>query len=250
MAGLAATPGEEGDRAFLAVSALLFVASAAATVGLSATSDLPICGGGTMSMAWRPMPGQTWPGATLSFLGMWLAMTAAMMLPSLVPLLRRYRRAVGVTAGVPIDRLTALVGAGYFCAWTGAGLAAFALGTVLPQGPLAVGAVLLMAGAVQFTAWKRRALTCCRELPGWLAPDTDTAWRYGLDLGCHCIGSSAGLTAVLLVVGMMDLSAMAAVTAAITVERLAPAGYRIAQAIGIVLVGAGLVLTVQGVGLG
>ena len=56
---------------------------------------MPMPGGWTMSMAWMRMPGQTWPGAASSFLGMWVVMMVAMMLPSLVPMLLRYRRAVG-----------------------------------------------------------------------------------------------------------------------------------------------------------
>ena len=48
--------------------------------------------------------------------------------------------------------------------------------------------------------------------------------------------------AVLLVIGVMDLRVMAAVAAAITIERLAPAGERAARAIGAVVVGAGLLL--------
>jgi predicted metal-binding membrane protein len=51
--------------------------------------------------------------------------------------------------------------------------------------------------------------------------------------------------AILLVVGMMDLRAMALVTAAITAERLAPPGERVARAIGVVAVGAGMVLIVK-----
>lgn len=47
---------------------------------------------------------------------------------------------------------------------------------------------------------------------------------------------------ILLVVGVMDLRAKAVVTAAITAERLAPAGERVARAIGLVGVGAGLFL--------
>jgi predicted metal-binding membrane protein len=43
---------------------------------------------------------------------------------------------------------------------------------------------------------------------------------------------SVGLVAILLVIGVMDLRAMAVVAAAITVERLAPAGERVARAIG------------------
>jgi predicted metal-binding membrane protein len=55
---------------------------------------------------------------------------------------------------------------------------------------------------------------------------------------------------MLLVLGVMDLRVMAVVTAAITVERLAPAGERVARAIGVVVVGAGLILIGQAAGLG
>ncbi|MGH8220674.1 MAG: DUF2182 domain-containing protein [Steroidobacteraceae bacterium] len=66
--------------------------------------------------------------------------------------------------------------------------------------------------------------------------------RWGSRLGAHCSLCSAGPTAILLVIGMMDLRAMAAVTAAVTIERLAPAGagQRAAWAIGAAAVGAGL----------
>ena len=51
--------------------------------------------------------------------------------------------------------------------------------------------------------------------------------------------------AILLVIGVMDLRVMAVVTAAITVERLAPSGERVARAIGVVVVAAGLFLIVR-----
>src|SRR5882672_1598107 len=89
------------QRAFLGVSALLFAASAALTIvwcgSMSAMDEMPMPGGWTMSMAWMRMPGQTWLGAAASFLGMWVVMMVAMMLPSLVPMLWRYRQAVGRT---------------------------------------------------------------------------------------------------------------------------------------------------------
>src|SRR5216683_6596283 len=87
------------QQAFLSVSALLFAASAALTIvccaSMSAMGGMLMPGGWTMSMAWMRMPGQTWPGVVASFLGMWVVMMAAMMLPSLVPMLWRYRQAVG-----------------------------------------------------------------------------------------------------------------------------------------------------------
>jgi predicted metal-binding membrane protein len=77
-----------------------------------------------------------------------------------------------------------------------------------------------------------------------------TAWRHGLRLGLHCSYCAAGLTAILLVLGVMELRAMAVVGAAITIERLAPAGERVARAIGAVVVGAGLLLIARATGLG
>src|SRR5438094_865007 len=85
------------ERAFLSTCALVFLASAAGTVWWcgSMVGGMPMPGGWTMSMAWMRMAGQTWAGATASFVGMWVVMMVAMMLPSLVPMLARYRRAVG-----------------------------------------------------------------------------------------------------------------------------------------------------------
>jgi len=255
-------------QAFFGVSMLLFVASAALTilgcVSMSAMGEMPMPGDWTMSMAWMRMPGQTWAGAAASFLGMWVVMMVAMMLPSVVPMLWRYRQAVGRTGERRLGRLTALVGVGYFFVWTVFGMAAFPLGVTLAAiemqqpalaraVPIAAGGVVLVAGALQFTAWKAHHLASCREAPGHgctLPADAGTPWRHGLRLGLHCSSGCGGLTAVLLVIGVMDLRAMAVVTAAITVERLAPAGDRVARAIGAGVVGAGLLLIARAVGLG
>src|SRR5437899_4465051 len=126
------------QQAFVGVSALLFAASATVTIvwcaSMSAMGEMPMPGGWTMSMAWMRMPGQTWPGAVASFLGMWVVMMVAMMLPSLVPMLWRYRQAVGRTGETRLGRLTALVGVGYFFVWTVFGMAAFPLGVALHTG--------------------------------------------------------------------------------------------------------------------
>jgi len=109
-------------HAFFGVSALVFTASAVVTIvwcrSMSAMGGMPMPGGWTMSMAWMRMPGQSWSGAAASFLGMWTVMMVAMMLPSLAPMLWRYRQAVGRTSARRLDRLTALVGLGYFFVWT------------------------------------------------------------------------------------------------------------------------------------
>jgi predicted metal-binding membrane protein len=255
------------QQAFFGVLALLFAASATVTIvwgaSMAAMGGMPMPGGWTMSMAWMRMPGQTWIGAAASFLGMWVVMMVAMMLPSLVPMLSRYRQAVGKPVEARLGRLTAIVGAGYFFVWTVFGMAAFPLGVTLAAVemqqpalaravPIAVGVVILYAGFLQFTAWKARHLACCREAPGrgrMLPADAGTAWRHGLRLGLHCSRCCVGLIAILLVLGVMDLRAMAVVGAAITIERLAPAGKRVARATGVVVVGAGLLLIARATGL-
>jgi predicted metal-binding membrane protein len=281
------------EAAFVGVSALLFAGSTTLTIVWCASMSamgMSMPGGWMMSMAWMRMPGQTWPGVAASFLAMWVVMMVAMMLPSLVPMLRRYRQAVGRTGATRLGLLTAIVGAGYFFVWTVLGLVVFPLGVTLAEiemqrpplaraVPIAVGVVVLIAGALQFSAWKARHLACCREAsafarpgasasygetsperppaaeagPGrgrMLPPDAGTAWRHGLRLGLHCSQCCAGLIVILLVLGVMDLRVMAVVAAAITVERLAPAGEHVARAIGAFAIGAGLFLTARATGLG
>ena len=254
-------------RAFFGASALLFAVSAAVTIAccasMSAMGGMAMPGGWTMSMAWMRMPGQSWSAAAASFIGMWVAMMVAMMLPSLVPMLLRYREAVGGAGETHLGRLTALVGAAYFIVWTVFGIAAFPLGAALAAiemrlsalaraVPIGVGVVVSLAGALQFTAWKARHLACCRAAPERgrkLPADGATAWRHGMRLGLHCSHCCAGLTAMLLVIGVMDLRAMAVVTVANTLERLAPAGERVAQGIGAVTIAAGLFLIARATGL-
>jgi predicted metal-binding membrane protein len=253
------------------VSALLFAASASLTIvwcrSMSAMEEMPMPGGWTMSMSWMRMPGQTWPGAAASFLGMWIVMMVAMMLPSLVPMLWRRRQAVGRAGGAGgayLDWLTALIGGGYFLVWAMVGMVVFALGVGLAAiemqqpalagaVPIEVGVIVLIAGGLQFTRWKARQLACCRELAGCactLPADANGAWRYGLRLGLRCSYCCTGLTAILLVTGVMDLRVMSIVAVATTVERLAPSGERVARAIGVVAVGAGLILITGAAGLG
>ena len=210
--------------------------------------EIPMPGGWTLSMAWVPMCGQTWIGAAASFVGMWAVMMVAMMLPSLVPLLWRH----GLKRG-------AVAGAGYFFVWTVLGAIVFAGGAAFAQAalqlpavaravPMSMAMIVLLAGAFQFTASKAHHLACCRpsgSRPLTLPADVGSAWRYGVWLGLQCSRACAGLTAILFVIGVMDLRAMVAVAVAVTAERLAPAGERIAWAIGAVSLVAGVCLMVR-----
>jgi predicted metal-binding membrane protein len=277
-----------GVAAFLGVSALLFVASTTLTIVWSSSMSpvgMPMPGGWTMSMAWMRMPGQTWLGAAAAFLCMWVVMMVAMMLPSLVPMLLRYRQAIAAIGEMRLNVLTAIVGVGYFFPWMVFGLVAFPVGVALAavemqQPPLAravpisVAVVVVVAGMLQFSAWKARHLAGCRESfaartgvttsafartgvtanygesGSTLPADVSTAWRHGLRLGLHCSFCCAGLMAILLVMGIMDLRVMAVVAAAITVERLAPNGERFARAIGAVVIGTGVFLIAHATWLG
>jgi predicted metal-binding membrane protein len=209
----------DSERAFFGISALLFATCSAATViwcsSMSAMAGMLMWGGRTTSIAWMRMAGQTWPGTAASFLGMWVVMMVAMMLPSLVPVLWRYREIVGSTGRTRLGRLTALAGVGYIFVWTVFGMIVFPLGVALTAVemqqpalahtvPIAVGGVVLIAGALQFTAWKARHLACCREASGrghTLLAGAGTAWRHGLCLGLHCARCCANLMAILLVIG-------------------------------------------------
>ncbi len=251
----------------LAVLALLFVAGAAATVvwagSMAATGGMRMPGGWTMSMAWMRMPGQTWLGAAAAFLGMWIVMMAAMMLPSIAPVLWRYNAAVERRGPRRVGRLTALVGVGYFAAWTALGLALFPLGVALSAAamrqpdlaravPAASGIVVVLAGLLQLTPWKARRLACCREAHGsggTVSGDAGNAWRHGVRLGLDCVACCSGPMATLLVLGVMDLRAMAGVAVAITAERLAPAGERVARVCGLVALATGSFLILRAAGL-
>ncbi|WP_199099824.1 DUF2182 domain-containing protein [Dyella sp. ASV21] len=238
--------------------ALCVVVTTAQCLSMSGMGAMPMPGGWMMSMPWLRMCGQGALGALASFMFMWSTMTVAMMLPSLAPLLRRYRDACHA-AGVPSpDGFAALLSAGYFLVWLMLGLVVYVAGLVmagaLMQWPLLAraapglaGMVVMVAGALQFTAWKARRLVCCRAMPAAkhaTVLDARSAWRYGWRLGFHCVSCCSGMTAILLVTGVMDLRVMPGVTAAITLERLSPSAHRAAWAAGALTLIAGATMTI------
>ena len=247
----------------LRVSAVLFAASAVTTViwcgSMSAMPGMEMPGGWTMSMTWMRMPGQSWPGAAATFLGMWIVMMIAMMLPVLAPMLLRYQRTVSAAGATRLARLTTIVGVAYFLVWTAFGVAVYPAGVALAEAamarpslaratPVTIGLVVMIAGLLQFTSWKARQLACCRANPVLgLRPDSSTAFRHGLQLGIRCIRCCLGPTAILLCLGVMDLRAMAIVTAAIALERLSPANLGLARLTGAFATSAGLWLIVLAV---
>jgi len=191
-----------------------------------------------MSMAWMRMPAQTWLSAAAMFMLMWATMMVAMMMPSLAPALRHRgdKRWLAAIA--------------YFFIWTLFGAAAYIAGITLAaaemrspalarSAPIATAAVLLLAGLIQITPWKARHLACCRAMSASSAPGLRAAWNDGIRLGIHCVLCCSGLIAVLLVLGVMNLTVMLVISAAITIERLAPRPALVARATGIAVIAAG-----------
>ena len=215
-----------------------------------------------MSMAWIRMPGQSRLGAAAGFLGMWVVMMVAMMLPALVAVLARYHRSLEGRAVTGVAGRTALAGTAYFLVWAAYGAAVYALGTVVAAAgarwvavarllPAAAGCTLVIAGIVQLSAWKRRQLARCREAPACTpALDVGAGWRHGLRLGLHCTLCCTAYMVSLLVAGVTNLGVTALVAAAITVERVVPAPARAARFAGAAITVAGALLFARALGVG
>ncbi|MEO6211935.1 MAG: DUF2182 domain-containing protein [Gemmatimonadaceae bacterium] len=167
---------------------------------------------------------------------MWDVMMAAMMLPSLLPVLWRFRRAARGTGETRRDVLTALVVCGYFGVWTAFGMVLYllgvALGAVELQLPalrraasMAIGGLAIFVALHQLSTSKAHHLACFRAVSRARGSTAraSAALLLGVRLGAYCVCDCGAVMALLLVFGVMDLRAMALVTVAITVERLAPA---------------------------
>jgi predicted metal-binding membrane protein len=203
---------------------------------------------GVVALAWvvtveRMQGMDAGPGTDLGglgwYLGIWVTMTAAMMLPSEAPaalLVARLRR------GVP----AVLFLVGYLAVWTGYGLAAYGLFRLVTSfdtgwlawdkgGPYVAGGVIVAAGIYELTPLKRLSLRRCRS------PHTDApALRSGLVDGLHCVGCSGGLMAVLFALGVMNVLWMVVVAGVIFAEKVLPQGLGLRRPVAIVLLALGI----------
>lgn len=188
------------------------------------------------------------PGTDLGglgwYLGIWVTMTGAMMLPSAAPAARRVAR---LTHRDP----TLLFTAGYLAVWTGYGLVAYGVFQLVTSldlgwlawdrgGPYAAGGVIVAAGLYELTPLKRLSLRDCRS-----APHGGNAFRSGLAHGRDCIRCSGALMAVLFVLGVMSLFWMAVVAVAIFAEKVLPRGPRLAPVFAVALVALGIWVAVS-----
>jgi predicted metal-binding membrane protein len=246
----------------LITSAAIFAASTAATIYfcISMSGGMEMPGGWTMSMMWMRMPGQTQAGAAGMFLLMWLVMMVAMMLPSALPMLMGYRRAMAARESSGTAPAVVLVACGYFFVWFAIGAGVYAAGVAFASAamrfpalgrvaPALSGIALIVAGCMQFTSWKMAALCRCRAgvaCPSCIAPESGwTPWRRGLEQGFFCAICCAAPMLALLALGAMNLAAMAVVAVAIAMEKLMPGPERVVRIFGVAAVVAGMVVTVR-----
>lgn len=186
-----------------------------------------------------------------AYLLMWGTMMLAMMLPSLLPVVRRIHEQVCPSAAVSAPSIAAFLGA-YGLVWTLAGTIPLAIahvasirgaltGSVLgfDVGVLAVGGLLAFAGAYQFSRPKRELLSqCarCRSIPH--RPTVPRMAREGLRYAVNCVGCTWPLFAAMVALGTMNAAVMVVVTFVVVFERIAPASRDVAAAWGVLLFGA------------
>ena len=192
--------------------------------------------------------------ALLPFLGLWVVMMAAMMLPSVAPVAVLWTRLIsGASAGARRVVRMSLFLAGYLLTWAGAGVVAFAAlagtGRLLTASPVAAKwlgvAIFVTAGIYQLTPWKDWCLRRCRSPIGALMyylgfKGRSRDVRVGLHHGATCAGCCWGLMVVLVAVGVMNVAVMAALAVVILVEKLWRYGKPFGQATGVVLAAIGV----------
>jgi predicted metal-binding membrane protein len=199
---------------------------------------------GLAALAWLVSAGRMdgmdmGPGSDLGGLGFyivtWVVMMAAMMFPSVVPVVSVYRRLI--LAGKGDTGATGFLVAGYVATWAAAGVVAygvFELGKAVASDtfawdnagrPFAVG-VLVAAAVYELTPLKYACLSRCRGplsffMGSWRGGRSG-AFVMGLKHGAWCVGCCWALMTALFALGVMSLTWMALVAALIAVEKLLP----------------------------
>jgi predicted metal-binding membrane protein len=202
---------------------------------------------------------QAWGGANfaLTFV-MWAVMMVAMMTPSAAPMILMFagvnrRRREQQVPYVP----TSVFLLGYLVVWAAfsvlATAAQWGLHTVSLLSPMMVsttpvlgGILLLVAGIYQWTPLKHACLSKCRSPLGFVLNEWREgrwgAFLMGLKHGSYCTGCCWSLMSLLFVAGVMNLLWVAAIAGFILLEKAAPAGQRMGQAAGVLMIAGGVVL--------
>jgi predicted metal-binding membrane protein len=198
------------------------------------------------------------PGTDLGslgwYLGIWVTMMAAMMLPSATPMVLLFSKVSQQSSRRP-GLATALFVTGYLVAWTAFGLVAFGLFRLVRAvdpaflgwdraGPEIAGAAIALAGVYQLTPFKHVCLSKCRTPLGFVMHHWHSgaggAVRMGLEHGAWCIGCCWALMVLLFAVGIMSITWMVVVAAIVFAEKLLPIGEQVAKALAVVLIALGI----------
>jgi predicted metal-binding membrane protein len=191
------------------------------------------------------------------YLGIWVTMMAAMMLPSVAPMalafarVSRHRAGLGRAEFVPTWTFLA----GYLLAWTGYGLVAYSVFRLITtldigflawdeSGPWVAGGAVAAAGLYQLTSLKEICLRHCRSplhfvLHGWKEGRLG-ALQMGFVHGAYCVGCCWGLMVVLFALGVMSLTWMAMIAGIIFAEKLLPFGSRLTRVFALIFVTLGI----------
>lgn len=202
--------------------------------------------------AWAALIAGTPMTDPITFLAAWTVMMVAMMLPSSAPMFLLYRLSVG--DGQRGEIRTLAFGAGYLLVWAFVGaivLLAQRVDLVMDPSlrPLGVAAVLVAAGAYQFTPLKATCMRACQTPADFLVRH----WRggalgplrLGVDHGLYCLGCCWALMAVLVAAGGMGLAWVALIALIVLVEKLARRAVWFSRAVGVAFVVGALVVTLR-----
>jgi predicted metal-binding membrane protein len=177
-----------------------------AATAASLTGTLGLAAGCWVVAVWQmhgmDMGTATQLGSFGFFIAVWVAMMAAMMLPSAAPAVLR-RAGTGGVRAVP------LFAGAYLAVWALAGVAVYA--AYRPHGTLAAGAVVIAAAAYEVTPLKRHFRRRCRD-----------SVRSGLRFGLCCAGSSLGLMLMLVALGVMSITWMTVIAILVLAQKLLP----------------------------
>ena len=220
-----------------------------AIVGLLATLHT-----GDMLMMAEPEGGRVVAYALLLF-AMWWTMMMAMMLPSAAPAILTYgalssKFSANGGSAAPLGFFVA----GYALIWTGFSAAAvalqlltadiIALSMMMAVRSVVIGGVLLVAaGLYQLSPLKAVCLKKCKSPLMFLGRNWQSgnhgALRMGLSHGFYCLGCCWVLMGLLFYGGVMELRWIVGLALYVAAEKLIPAGNRLSQFTGVLLVGWG-----------
>ena len=177
-------------------------------------------------MSGMDMGAETELGSFAFFIAAWVPMMAAMMLPGAVPAVSKLVRADGRVLGVPV------FAASYVAVWALIGLAVYLV--YQPHGTSVAGTLAIAAGLYELTPLKRYCRRRCRS-----------GVRSGIRFGIWCVGSSIGLMVLLLAVGAMSVTWMAAVAAVVVAQKLLPPRAMVDVPLALAIVGLGVLILVE-----